>query len=219
VGSIVTLVTALMTVTVHVSNKLVVAADLAVMTAVPSATPVIVIVAEAVDVVELDTVATVDVPLDQFMVLLVASEGDSVACSVIVFPISTTAVDSVIFTPVTDVLTVISLCPGVASEAVAVIVAVPSATAVTNPVSETVATDVFEDDQPVMVTSDVAPETVAVSCLVLPFSIVSDEGVIVTVAASFDSALSITMAENDIISRTTTSIRALGPLPFIVALL
>ena len=121
------------------------------------------------------TVATFASEVDQVTVFSVASEGATVAVNVKVPPISSVMELWLRVMPVTATVPFLTVTEQVADlpPAEAVIVAEPSATAVTFP-PLTVATDVFELDQVTVLSVAFEGATVAVNVTVPPISSVTE---------------------------------------------
>ena len=156
------------TVTLHVAVRLLPSVVVAVIVAVPTL--------RAVTTPSLDTVATEVSELLQVTVLFCAAVGNTFAISVIVSLVLSVATDLFNERLVTSVGSTVTLHVAlrlVPSVVVAVIFAVPTALAVTTPVLDTVATEVFELFQ-------------------FTFLFDASEGVTVTVRVSLSSTSSVT---------------------------
>ena len=137
---------------------------MAVMTVVPPAS--------AVTLPSPSTLATEASRLSQMMVLFVASAGLTVAISVSLAPLakdSSVLLSSTEETSTTFLLTV-TLQEAFFPPAEAVISVLPSATAVTSPPLETVATEGLADDQRIFLSVASDGITVAVICTVSPMT-------------------------------------------------
>jgi len=188
--------------------------DLAVMVAEPVAT--------AVTTPELDTVAT-DVLLEDHVTLWSAVEGETVAARVEVPPTVKDTDEGLIETEVAVAAVTVTLHVALLESAVAVMVAVPVATAVIFPEEFTVATDLSEVDQ-LTVPFQLLGDTVAVRVLVSP---ASNETLVASSVTDTSSLLLLSLFPDNpntataaiIAIATITAIRAITLLSIVIPLM